>query len=184
MIEVEAVKTKGEIAAVEALLKKHHGQIYGDIWKIGLNLSLRISDLLAIKYQDLDMDRKEFALVEGKTGKKRCIRLNDTAIRIINQRRKQHPGDIYLFQVHSNRAKDKPISRNSVSRAFKDAGDRIGLRINTHSMRKSRGYVMFADGVPIEKVSKVLNHSHPAITMRYLGITNKEVMDSYDQYEL
>ncbi len=51
-------------------------------------------------------------------------------------------------------------------------------------MRKSRGYVMFTDGVPIEKVSKVLNHSHPAVTMRYLGITNKEVLDSYDEYEL
>ena len=184
MIEVEAVKSKGEIAAVEALLKKHHGDIYAHIWKIGLNLSLRISDLLSIKYQDLDLDRKEFTLVEGKTGKKRCIRLNDTAIRIINQRRKLHPQDIHLFQVHSNRSNSKPISRNSVSRAFKDAGDRIGLRINTHSMRKSRGYVMFADGVPIEKVSKVLNHSHPAVTMRYLGITNKEVMDSYDEYEL
>ena len=184
MIEVEAVKTKQEIAAVEALLRKHHGEIYADIWKIGLNLSLRISDLLAIQYSDLDMDRREFSLLEGKTGKKRNIRLNDTAIRIINRRKKEYPSDVYLFQVHSNRATGKPISRNSVSRAFKDAGDRIGLRINTHSMRKSRGYVMFSDGVPIEKVSKVLNHSHPAVTMRYLGITNKEVMDSYDEYEL
>jgi len=184
MIAVEAVKSKGEIAVVETLLKKHHGQIYADIWKIGLNLSLRISDLLAIRYQDLDIDRREFSLVEGKTGKKRCIRLNDTAIRIINQRHKQYPSDIYLFQVHSNRATGKPISRNSVSRAFKDAGDRIGLRISTHSMRKSRASAMFADGVPLERISRVLNHSHPAVTMRYLGITNKEVMDSYDEYEL
>jgi integrase len=184
MIEVEAVKTKEEIATVEFNLRKYHGQIYADIWKVGLNLSLRISDLLAIRYADLDMERREFTLIEGKTGKKRSVRLNDTALRIINRRRKEWPEDIYLFQVHSNRAKGKPVSRNSVSRAFKDAGDRIGLRINTHSMRKSRGYAMFTDGVPIEKVSKVLNHSHPAVTMRYLGITNKEVMDSYDEYEL
>lgn len=184
MNEVEAVKTENEVAAVQTLLEKHHGQIYADIWKVGLNLSLRISDLLDIKFADLDLDRREFTLIEGKTGKKRCVRLNDTALRIINRRRKEWPEDVYLFQVHSNRAKGKPVSRNSVSRAFKDAGDRIGLRINTHSMRKSRGYVMFANGVPIEKVSKVLNHSHPAVTMRYLGITNKEVMDSYDEYEL
>ena len=42
----------------------------------------------------------------------------------------------------------------------------------------------FADGVPIEKISKALNDSHPAVTMQYLGITNKEVVDSYDEYEL
>ena len=184
MREVEAVKSREEIAAIEALLRQHHGEIYADIWKVGLNLSLRISDLLAIRYTDLDLDRREYSLLEGKTGKRRTIRLNETALKIIKRRRKQYPADIYLFEVHSNRAKGKPISRNSVSRAFKDAGDRIGLRINTHSMRKSRGYVMFADGVPIEKVSKVLNHSHPAVTMRYLGITNKEVLDSYDEYEL
>ena len=184
MNEVEAVKTREEIAAIETLLRKHHTAIYADIWKIGLNLSLRISDLLAIRFGDLDLDRREFDLVEGKTGKKRRIRLNNTALKIIERRRKENPADIYLFQVNSNRAKGKPISRNSVSRAFKDAGDRIGLRINTHSMRKSRGFVMFSDGVPIEKISKVLNHSHPAITMRYLGITNQEVLDSYDEYEL
>jgi len=184
MNEVEAVKTREEIAAIETLLRKHHTAIYADIWKIGLNLSLRISDLLAIRFSDLDLDRREFDLVEGKTGKKRRIRLNNTALRIIERRRKERPEDVYLFQVDANRAKGKPISRNSVSRAFKDAGDRIGLRINTHSMRKSRGFVMFSDGVPIEKICKVLNHSHPAITMRYLGITNQEVLDSYDEYEL
>ena len=56
--------------------------------------------------------------------------------------------------------------------------------MQTTERNPSRGYVMFSDGVPIEKVSKVLNHSHPAVTMRYLGITNKEVLDSYDEYEL
>lgn len=184
MREVEAVKTREEITTIETLLRKHSGNLYADIWKVGLNLSLRISDLLSIKFDDLDLERREFSMFEGKTGKRRTIRLNDTAIRIIKRRRKEKPGDTYLFEVHSNRASGKPISRNSVSRVFKDSGERIGLRINTHSMRKSRGWAMFSDGVPIEKISKVLNHSHPAVTMRYLGITNKEVMDSYDEYEL
>ena len=139
MNEVEAVKTRNEIAAIETLLRKHHGEIYADIWKVGLNLSLRISDLLAIRFADLDLDRREYNLIEGKTGKRRKIRLNNTALKIIVHRRKEHPQHVHLFQVESNRAKGKPISRNSVSRAFKDAGDRIGLRINTHSMRKSRG---------------------------------------------
>ncbi len=39
------------------------------------------------------------------------------------------------------------------------------------------------EGVPIEKVSKVLNHSAPAITMRYLGITSQGALDTYDEYE-
>ena len=188
MNEVEAVKSRNEIAAIETLLRKHHGELYADLWKIGLNLSLRISDLLAIRVcrPGPGPARIHPVLLEGKTGKRRKIRLNNTALKVINRRQQGTPGALMPFCSRSSRTgpKGKPISRNSVSRAFKDAGDRIGLRINTHSMRKSRGYVMFSDGVPIEKVSKVLNHSHPAVTMRYLGITNKEVLDSYDEYEL
>ena len=40
------------------------------------------------------------------------------------------------------------------------------------------------EGVPIEKISKMLNHSAPAVTMRYLGITHQEALDTYDEYEL
>ena len=43
---------------------------------------------------------------------------------------------------------------------------------------------MFLDGVPIEKISKFLNHSTPAVTMAYLVITKQEVLDTYDEYEL
>ena len=186
MNEVEAVKTKEEIVVIETLLKNHHGSLYADIWRIGVNLSLRISDLLSVKYADLDTHNRLYTLTEGKTGKKRQVRLNSKVLEIIERRKNEFPNDIYLFQVKSNRTRGtiKAISRVSVSRAFKDIGARIGLSINTHSMRKSRGWAMFSDGVPIEKISKVLNHSAPAVTMRYLGITNQEVLDTYDAYEL
>lgn len=186
MNEVDAVKTKEEIAAVETLLRTHHGSIYADIWRIGVNLSLRISDLLLVTYPALDTQNRLYTLTEGKTGKKRHIRLNSKVLEICERRKKEYPDDTYLFQVKSNRTAGKfqPISRISVSRAFKDVGERLGLTINTHSMRKSRGWAMFADGVPIEKICKVLNHSTPAVTMRYLGITKQEVLDTYDEYEL
>jgi hypothetical protein len=37
---------KSEIAMIHAALNKKYGQLYADIWKVGVNLSLRISDLL------------------------------------------------------------------------------------------------------------------------------------------
>ena len=44
---------------------------------------------------------------------------------------------------------------------------------------------MYADGVPIEKIAKVLNHSNTTSTLRYLGwITKEEVLRTYDDYEL
>ncbi|MCX7075446.1 MAG: tyrosine-type recombinase/integrase [Methylococcales bacterium] len=183
MNTVDAVD-KSQINLIHSLLKNKFGGIYGDIWKVGVNLSLRISDLLNLKYTDFNLKDRTLNLTESKTGKAKSIRLNQAAVDIIIKRRQDHPSDVWLFQVHCNRAKNKPISRISVSRVFKDAGDMLNLTINTHSMRKSRGKAMFDDGVPIEKIAHVLNHSNTTSTLRYLGITREEIMKTYDDYQL
>ncbi len=189
MQEVEAVKTKEDITHVERLLRRHKGDLYGDLWRIGVNLALRISDLLSIKYTDIDWERAEYQLTERKTQKTRTIRLNPTALRLIEQRHKAKPEDTYLFQVHSNRSASlppKPIGRITVAKAFKEIGEMVslGIKLGTHSMRKSRGWAMYSDGVPIEMIAKVLNHSSPSVTMAYLGITKQEVLQTYLDYEL
>jgi integrase len=180
---VEAINP-GEIGLVTTLLAKHHGQLYVDVWKVGLNLSLRISDLLSLRFDQLDTAERELHLVEQKTQKPKSVRLNATACEIINRRRLDNADHEYLFQVDCNRARGRPISRQSVSRAFQDVGNTLGLNINTHSMRKSRGKAMFDAGIPVEKISKVLNHSDTGVTLRYLGITHKAVMQTYDDFQL
>ena len=189
MREVEAVKTKEEIALVEVLLRRHFSDLYGDIWKTGINLALRISDLLAIKYADLDLVKNEYSLIEGKTNKRRTVALNKPVVSIITRRHKERPNDMFLFQTHSNRTSSlapKPVSRVTVSKRFKEVGDMhlINLKLGTHSMRKTRGWAMHKDGVAIERIAKVLNHSSTSTTMRYLGITQADVMQTYHDYEL
>ncbi len=140
--------------------------------------------MLSLQYSQLNLAERSLQLTEQKTGKLKLIRLNSAAIAVIERRRQQQPSDRWLFQVHSHRAKDKPISRVSVSRVFKDAGDMVKLSINTHSMRKSRGMAMYKDGVPVENIAKVLNHSNTTSKLRYLGITTEEVLQTYDDYAL
>lgn len=184
MNPTEAVKTRDEISTVALLLQKYGGDLYRDIWKVGINVSLRISDLLSIQYCDLDLENRRLRLREMKTSKNKEIRLNDTVIKIVQKRRKEFPDDKYLFQVHSNRATGKPVSRQMVARKFKEVGETLNIALSTHSMRKTRGFAMFNDGKPIEMISKVLNHSSPSVTMSYLGITKDEVLATYDEYEL
>lgn len=190
MQAVEAVKSKEQISQIETLLATHKGQYYADLWKVGLNLSLRISDLISITYDQLDNvdpDNRVFTLTEAKTGKTRDLVLNQTVLDIVKRRREKNPNDVYIFQSPSPRnRKPKPITRVSVARSFSEVGKMLKPKIalSTHSMRKTRGYFMFKDGVPIERICKILNHSHPAVTMAYIGIERDEVLASYDAYEL
>lgn len=179
---VEAVKTTEEVETVgrKLMLNARGNTLYSDIWHFGLQVALRISDLLTVTMAEAQSGK--LTLVESKTGKTRIINLNDKARAIVKARKEAHPEAVYLFQVNSNRAKDKPVSRVAVAQAFKAVGDEIGVHLGTHSMRKTRGWVMYAAGVKIEMIAKVLNHSSPAITMAYIGITQSEVNATYDQF--
>ena len=185
MNEVDAIANKAEIALIGEKLTKHGSQLYSDIWNLGINTALRISDLLRLKMADVRA-RERVTLSEQKTGKMREITLNSKARDIIARRVVDHPTDVWLFQSTGNRAKSagKPISRETVARKFKEIGEMLGIHLGTHSMRKSRGAAMYHDGVPIETICKVLNHSSPAVTMRYIGIDRATVAKTYDDYVL
>jgi len=71
-----------------------------DIWNVGLNLALRISDLLSIKFDDIHGER--LIIKEGKTGKPANIQLNPKALTIIKKIQSKHPTHVYLFQSYRN----------------------------------------------------------------------------------
>lgn len=181
MNTVEAVKSVGQIAAIEALLKRYgNSDLYSDVWSVGINMALRISDLLSLEFDQLEGGVLE--IKEGKTKKARKITISPKVQSIINRRRKANPNDKYLFQSHSNRAKgsNKPVSRESVARMFQEVGKALDIKLGTHSMRKTRGYFMFKKGAPIELISKVLNHTSTASTLRYIGIEAEDVQATYE----
>lgn len=179
---VEAVKTPLEVETVsrKLLLNAKGNTLYSDIWNFGLQVALRISDLLNITIDEAKTGT--LRIVEGKTQKNRVIQLNEKARAIVQKRVQMHPSHTYLFEVESNRAKGKSVSRIAVAAAFKAVGDELGIALGTHSMRKTRGWVMYSAGVSIEMICKVLNHSNPAVTMLYLGITQSEIDSTYDAF--
>ncbi len=186
MVEVEAVKSVEEIERIAALLLKHGNQDYTDIWKLGINVAFRLSDLLSLTYDDLDLNKCELTIIEAKTSKTRTVRLNNNALSIVKRRREASPLDYYLFQSKSNRGRSSgdPLNRSTVARKFKEIGDIIGLKLSTHSMRKTRGYMLYSNGVSIERICKVLNHSTPAVTMAYIGLDKESTLQTYTDLEL
>jgi len=147
---------------------------------------LRASDTLSLRWIDL-LNKDEFELVEKKTMKRRNIK--------INQQLKRHISDCY--------DKIKPISQQefmflsqkgtvfSIQRLniiLKDLKRRYNLKIknfSSHSLRKSFGREIFnrsgeSAELSIVKLSQLYNHSNPSVTRRYLGISQKELLDTYD----
>ena len=137
----------------------------------------------------IDPETPTLKITERKTGKARTIALNKTALGILQQRLEDCPDDVWLFQSPSprhHRNAPKPYSRQQSRLVFSQVGQKIRPKValGTHSMRKTRGYAMHADGRPIEEICRALNHSNPAVTMRYIGLTQEAINQTYTDYEL
>ncbi|MCG6202509.1 tyrosine-type recombinase/integrase [Psychromonas antarctica] len=188
MKEVEAVKSIEEINTISVLLSKHHSQQMSDIWNLGINMALRISDLLSIKFSGIDLNKNRVTLTEAKTKKVAVIDLNVKAQQIINKIRVENPEAIYLFQSTSSRNRTnkapKPLTRQAVGQAFKEVGETLDISLSTHSMRKTRGYHIYKNTNDIAKVMDMLRHSSVAVTLRYIGITQEDRARDYNEHVL
>jgi len=186
MAEVEAIKDRDKVQLISHLLEIRCSKQMAEIWGIGLNLALRISDLLSIKFSDITDER--LILIEGKTGKRAEIKLNNKVQILINDIRLRHPSHRFLFQSYRNQQslnrEARPLTRKAVAKAFKIVGDELGIRLGTHSMRKSRGYHLFKKTNDITRVMRMLRHNSQSTTLRYIGLTQENVDRDFCELEL
>lgn len=147
---------------------------------IGLNLPLRISDLLSIKWTDIyDFQHNRYyshlKVLEKKTKKHNYLALNTNVIGAFERLRQyeKHEKEQYIFR--SNRCSERPLSRVAAYLIIHNAAENIGLQdIGCHSLRKTFGYHAWKKGVHLALIMSIYNHSSIAITKRYLGIEQED----------
>lgn len=158
----------------------------------GCFLGLRISDLLTLRWSDLT-GGKDFTLIEQKTEKKRTLRPNAEltrhARRCFRGLGVQDP-DAYIFQ--NSRTDDSThINRFRALRILKELKWRYGVLsarvFTTHSLRKTFGRRVWQQECDNNRgdqalllLCDVFGHSNVAITKRYLGIRQEEILSVYD----
>jgi len=79
-----------------------------DVWNIGLNLALRISDLLSVKFIDIHDDR--LLIKKSKTGKLANIQLNHKALTTIKLIQNEHPSHVCFNPTVINKLATKPLN--------------------------------------------------------------------------
>jgi len=167
---VDPIRDMEDIDRIKKLLKDKPRDLA--LFICGINNGLRIGDLLALRVGDVrHLKPGETAtLTEEKTGKKNVFMINHA----VHKALKAYLADSGL----RDNQKLFPITKVRAHQLVKEWTKAAGLRGNfsTHSLRKTWGYQMRTKfGVGFEIIAKRFNHSSPAITMRYLGIEDKEV---------
>ena len=145
---------------------------------LGMNTSLRIGDLLLLKWGNVyDSHRKTYRkhlkVLEQKTGKQNLIALNKEAVNALKTLRKlMSPvaSDDSIFQ--SREGENRPLNRSQAFRIIKAAAMDLHIDgiISCHSLRKTFGYHAWKKGTPPAVIMTIFNHSSIDVTKRYLSI--------------
>lgn len=154
------------------LIKTQENPRLGLLIVTGINLGVRIENLLQFKFEDLR--QKNVTIIEGKTGKKRTLVINDNIRTALALFKNQYNG--YAFKSQ----KDTIYSRQHVNRLLKKY---FKGKISTHSLRKSFGRRVWDNDNQSERslvyLSELFQHSSISITRIYLGIRQEELDNIY-----
>ena len=176
---VEPIRSETAIASIKKVLATRPRDLL--LFTLAINNGIRTGDLLRLKVSDVQDLNSGGALtiVESKTGKKNTLVINKgvhRALKLFLSSEDVHP-DHFLFR--SRKGQNRPISVQYVNHMVKCWCKAINLSGNygAHSLRKTFGYIQRTKyGVGFEVLCKRFNHSSPQVTMRYLGISDSEVM--------
>ena len=149
---------------------------------VGLNTSLRISDILTLQWQDVynfktQTYRQHIYVTEKKTGKQNTVAINAAILEVLDLlKNNENPILPGSFLFTSRKGDNKPITRNYAYTIIKNASRTLGFEdnISCHSLRKTFGYQAWKQGVPPALLMSIYNHSSYEITKRYLGISQDE----------
>ncbi|MED1042444.1 tyrosine-type recombinase/integrase [Bacillus mycoides] len=176
--DVQPIRSKEQIADMKWALKRHCSERDYILFLLGLNTGLRVGDLLKLKVSDVR--KKKVVIREGKTKKARQLNLSNIYDEI--QEYIRMVDSEWLFP---SRKGDKAITTTQAYRQLQKAADMAGLEsIGTHTMRKSFGYWFYKQTKDVAKLQNILNHSHPQITLTYIGITAEEIEEDLDNFVL
>lgn len=162
-------------------LKRHCEERDYILFLVGINTGLRVSDLLRLKIKDIK-GKKKIVVKEGKTQKPRTIQLTNIYDEL-NEYIKTLEGTEWLFP---SRKGNLSISRVHAYRQLNKASAMVDVvdGIGTHTMRKTFGYWHYKQFKDVAELQTILNHSHPSITLKYIGITDEQIENNLNSFVL
>ena len=177
---VEPIRKISQIRKIEKLLNLQSKRNL-ILFTIGINCGLRISDILSLNVGDVK-NKNFIEIKEKKTGKFKKFPINSKLKPMLDDFVKNRKNNEPLFLSIFNNRLERVGAYYMITDVCKKAG--LEEKIGTHTMRKTFGYHHYKKFKDIAMLQKIFNHSTPQITLRYIGIEQEEIYQSYTNFIL
>lgn len=167
------------------------------LFVLGINLGVRASDLCELKYSFFMNDDKSFKDFYSlqpkktkKTGKFVKLYFNQAVKKAITEYLEYYPIEDMNEYLFKSRKGNGHITEIHLGKIIKDTAADVGIERNicSHSLRKTFGYFAYHNAEDKNNaliiLQKIFNHSSPAITSKYIGLTDNEISDVFNTLNL
>jgi len=180
---VKPIRDKKIIQRVKDAMRAEEDYKFLTLFVLGINTGLRISDLLGLRWEDVYSKGKlhsRIVLVEKKTGKRQEIPLGKTVIDVLKEYKANATPEGFLFPTKRNPRYKKPDKALSFQYVYRRLNYYLQVRagftepVGCHTLRKTFGYQAYLAGWDLYRIQECLNHSSPAITRRYIDLSQDD----------
>ena len=135
---------------------------------------LRLGELIKLKPEDIDGDRKLIHLRGAKGKKDRYTVLSDFILNQLREYWKHYRPVKYLFE---GQTKGKPISPSTVQKIFKQATKKavIVKSVSVHSLRHAFATHLLEQGTDLRYIQELLGHESSKTTEIYTHVSKKSL---------
>ncbi|MFC1453325.1 tyrosine-type recombinase/integrase [Verrucomicrobiota bacterium] len=145
---------------------------------------LRAAEVLGLTVNDIDPQGQSLRIL-GKGNKQRVMPLAEavaTTLRLYGQLERPTTFSQAVFVVLKGQRRGEPLSMDGLRRIFRYHRGKSGItQANPHRFRHSFGANMTRCRVPLLVLARMMGHSSPHTTMRYVEIEDHELRAHYQQ---
>jgi site-specific recombinase XerD len=151
---------------------------------------LRVSELVSLNRDQVDLERKEFG-VKGKGNKLRVVFLSDTAAQWIGRYLRSRQDNFKPLFIRYSGALDTQksgekmrLTARSIQRIVAKYAKRAGLPIEAtpHTLRHSFATDLLISGADIRSVQEMLGHESIRTTQVYTHVTNRHLKEVHKAF--
>jgi integrase len=150
-----------EIKLLEAIRSSKKGKLLEPIVITALLTGMRKSELLNLKWANIDFSNRIITVENTKSGYNRKIPMSDKLTEILDRVRKENHSD---FVFSDEKGKSYKSFRTSWEKALKKAGIE---NLTFHDLRHTFGTRLGMAGVDIKTIQELMGHKDIKMTMRY-----------------
>ena len=146
---------------------------------------LRISELLNLKLTDIDSQRKQIKVEQGKGKKDRFTVLSDKILPLLRAYYMEYKPKYFLFESPEGAKYSTTSVHIILNQAIKKAG--IKKRVTMHTLRHSFATHLLEQGTDLRYIQSLLGHESTKTTQIYTHVTTKgfdQIKSPFDNLDL